>query len=79
MVGWGEGEAFIDREAGACRNCTVWSDSHHEIGDQWSDQYHLDCLKYSLSLVFRSVPISLRPSLRTVAADVMATVWSSCS
>ena len=25
------------------------------------------------------VPISLRPVIGTVAADVMATVWSSCS
>ena len=35
------------REEATCRNSTVSSDSHLEIGHQWSDQYHLDCFKYS--------------------------------
>ena len=39
--------AFIDREGATCRNNTVSSDSHLEIGHQWSDQRHLDCFRYS--------------------------------
>ena len=35
------------REGATCRNSTVSSDSHLEIGHQWSDQCHLDCFKYS--------------------------------
>ena len=35
------------REGATCRNSTVGSDSHLEIGHQWSHQCHLDCFKYS--------------------------------
>ena len=38
-----------------CRNSTVSSDSHLEIGHRWSDQRHLGCFKYSYS----SVPVYL--------------------
>ena len=34
---------FIDR----CRNGIVSSDSHLETGHWWSDDFHLDCFKYS--------------------------------
>ena len=41
------GQELLQAEGGAtCRNSTVSSDSHLEIG-QWSDQCHLDCFKYS--------------------------------
>ena len=54
------------------------------IGHQWSDQHHLDCFKYSWSLVPGSV-FSLFffffwwggcPVLRILAAYAMGTVWS---
>ena len=49
------------------------SDSHPETGHQWSDLQRLYRFKYGSSLVLGShVPISLRPVIRTVAADVMA-------
>ena len=35
------------REGATCRNSTVSSDGHLEIGLQWSDQQHLDCIRYS--------------------------------
>ena len=43
------GKRFLDRRAGraTCRNSTVSSDSHLQIGHQWSDQRHLDCFRYS--------------------------------
>ena len=42
------GESFY-RQRGAvatCRNRTVISNSHLQIGHQWSDQHHLDCFQY---------------------------------
>ena len=46
---WQEvGKSFYSlREEATCRTSTVSSDSHLEVGDRWSDQSHLDCLKYS--------------------------------
>ena len=49
------GEGGFYRQGEGDAETAVWSDGHHEIGDQWSDQYHLDCFKYSLSLVLGSV------------------------
>ena len=34
------------REVAICRNSTVSSNSHREIGHQWIGQRHLDCFKY---------------------------------
>ena len=42
-------ELFRWREAVTCRNSTVSSDSHLEVGHQQSDQCHQDCFRYSLS------------------------------
>ena len=45
------GESFY-RQRGAvaiCRNSTVISNSHLQIGHQWSDQHHLDCFQYHYS------------------------------
>ena len=46
----------------------------------WSDQHHLHVLSI-VNFQFQGhfVLISLKPVLRIVAADVMPTVWSSCS
>ena len=55
-----------------CRNSTVSSDSHLQIGHQWFDQCHLGGFG-------PFVPIALRSFPRTVAACVVGTVWSSCS
>ena len=42
------GKSFYRRREGAtCRNSTVSSDSHLELGHWWSDQRHLDCFRYS--------------------------------
>ena len=42
------GKSFYrQREGATCRSSTVSSDSHLEIGHQWSDQRHLDCFRYS--------------------------------
>ena len=35
------------REAATCRNSTVHSNSHHEIGLWWSDGDHLHCFGYN--------------------------------
>ena len=67
-------------EGVTCRNSTVSSDSHLEVGHQQSDQRHRDGFRYSLSSVLGSVcSCFLRPILRVVAASLLATVWSSCS
>ena len=71
----------VQAEGGApCRNLTVSSDCHLEIGHWWCEQNILIVLSTG-SLQFQGlfVPISLRPNLRTVAAYIMATAWSSCS
>ena len=41
--------AFIERSRGSatCRNSTVSSDSHPQIGHQCSEQRHLGCFRYS--------------------------------
>ena len=63
---------YRQREGATCRNSTVSSDSHLEIGHRWSDQGHLDCFRYSYSsLPVMVVFISLRPILRIVVAYVM--------
>ena len=36
---------YRQRDGVACRNSTVSSDSHLQIGHGWSDQSHLDCFK----------------------------------
>ena len=42
------GQELLQAEGGAtCRNSTVSSDGHLEIGHWWSHQHHLDCFKYS--------------------------------
>ena len=52
---------YTQRERATYRNS---SDSHPEICQQWSDQRHLDCFKYSQSSVpGQFVPSSLRPVL----------------
>ena len=75
------GKSFYKlREGVTWRNSTVNSDSNLEIGLQLSDLCHLECFKYSLSLVPRSVCFHfLRPILGIMAADAMDTIWSSCS
>ena len=41
------GKSFYrPREVAICRNSTVSSSSHLEIGHQWTGQRHLDCFKY---------------------------------
>ena len=51
------------------QNRTGSSDGHLEIGHEWPDEHHLDCLS-TVSLQFQGqfVPISLRPALEIVAA-----------
>ena len=46
------------REGVTCRNSTVSSDSHTEIGHLWSDQSHLDCFKNS-SVRFKGPFVSI--------------------
>ena len=42
------GESFYKlREGATCRNNTVSSDSHLQIGYRYTDQRHLDCFRYS--------------------------------
>ena len=48
------GEGFYG-EGATCRNSTVSSGSHLEIGHQWSDQHHLGCSRDSSSIVPGSV------------------------
>ena len=66
---------LLQAEGGAtCRNSIVISDSHLDVGHQWSDRHHLDGLRYSSSLAPGSICFHfLRPVFGTVAADVMAT------
>ena len=74
------GKSFYKQREGATgRNSTVSSDSHLEIGHQWSDRHLLDCFTVSLQFHGWLVPISLRPVLETVEAYVMAIIWSSRS
>ena len=66
------GQNFYRQRKGAtCRNSTVSSDSHLEIGHRWSDQRHLDGLS-TLQFQGLFVSISLSPILRIVAVYVMA-------
>ena len=60
------------KERAACRDSTISSDSHLQVGHQWFDHCHVD----GFNTVWL-VAISLRPILGTVAACVTATVWSS--
>ena len=67
---------------GYVQNSTVRSDNHLEIN--WSCGGLISVILIVLSTVNlqcqgRFVPISLKPVLRIVAFNVMATVWSSCS
>ena len=42
------GKSFYSQKEGAtCRNSTVSSDSHPQIGHQCSEQRHLGCFRYS--------------------------------
>ena len=69
------GKSFYrQKERVTCRNSMVSSDSHLEVGHQWSDQCQLDSFRYSLpSVPCQFVLISLRPILGITAAYVMAT------
>ena len=42
-----QGGFYRWREGVTCRNSTVSSDSHLQSDHWWSDQHHLDCLKYN--------------------------------
>ena len=46
---------YRQRKGALCRNSTVCSDSHLDIGRQWSDQRHRDCFRYGESSVPGSV------------------------
>ena len=46
---------YRQREGAACRNNTVSSGSHLEIGHRWSDRRHLGCSRDSSSLVPGSI------------------------
>ena len=37
---------YKQREGATCRSSIVSSDSHLELGHQWSGQCHLDCFEY---------------------------------
>ena len=39
------GKSFYRQEGAACRDSTAISDSHLQIGHQWSDQCHLGCFR----------------------------------
>ena len=42
-----QGGFYRRREGVTCRNSTVTSDSPLQSDHRWSDQCHLDCLKYN--------------------------------
>lgn len=45
---WGIEKSFYScREGVPCRNSTVISEGHLEIGHQWPEKHHLDCFRYS--------------------------------
>ena len=53
------GKSFYKQREGATfRNSTVILDSHFEIGHQWSDQHHLDCLELIFSSMVSFFPFS---------------------
>ena len=60
-----------------CRNSTVSSDSHLEIGQTSVILIVLSTVNLQFQAQF--VSRVLRPVLKIVAAYVMAIVWSSCS
>ena len=43
---WGK-RFYRQKEGATCRNRTVSSDSHLQIGHWWSDLHHLGCFRYS--------------------------------
>ena len=56
LLGQSGARAFSDRGKGApCRNSTVSSDRHLEIGHQWSDHHHFDSFVLSRSVVADSL------------------------
>ena len=65
----GASQGCISGGRGNMQNRTGSSDGHLEIGHEWPDEHHLDCLS-TVSLQFQGqfVPISLRPALEIVAA-----------
>ena len=73
------GKSAYGEEVGPHRSVTVRPERPLHGGLWWSGQHHLGCLRHSLQFQSPLVSISLRPILRTVAADVRSTVWSSCS
>ena len=74
------GKSVHGQREGLLTETAVSSDCHLVIGLQWSEQRHPDCLKYiNLQFQGRLVPISLRSVLGTVAAYVIATLWSLCT
>ena len=61
------------REGATCRNSSVSSDRHLEVGHPWSDQHHLGCLG---SVCFHF----LRPVVQIVELmSWLQSGWSSCS
>ena len=77
----GFSEAYGYRGRGYVQNSGVFSDSHLE---NWSlgvliSVILIVLITVSLQLWSQFVPIFLRPVLRTVAAYIVAIVWSSCS
>ena len=73
-IQWGK-SFYKQKEGVICRNSAVSSDSHLQIGHQWSDQHHLGNLQFQGPFV----PIPLKPGLGIMVAHVMGTVWLSCS
>ena len=77
-------KAFIDRacvcgegEGTACRNSIVISNSHLQIGHQWSDQYHLGCFKFSSVHLLSCVQLFATP--RTAARQASLSITNSKS
>ena len=53
---YNRGQELLQTEGGpTCKNSTISSDNHLEIGHRWSDQHHLECFKYSQSAVPESI------------------------
>ena len=75
----GELKGCVGRGRGSRTEQHISSDAHHGAGPGWSDQPHPVSRTVRLLFQGRFVPTALRPVLRSVAAYVLATVWSPCS
>ena len=72
------GERFYRQRRGAtCRNSTVSSDSHPEVGHWWSDQRRL--VLGAVSVQFRVCSHFFKASSWNCGTFCEATVWSWCS